>query len=341
MATAPAVKPFPLEFWKLVRQLAVVPTKWVVEGLIPQGGLNFLVAKPKVGKTTLARTLASAIVQGAEWLGQPCTPGEVWYLAYEGRLADHASHFHQLQVPADAPLVIQEQSPFPGHLPAMFAEMRKRHPVLVIIDHIQLALQLPKINDPGLVTIALQPFIEVTRETGSTFLFNAHARKGQLGGGDEDAIDALAGAGAFGGACDTYILLKKSRGGTNGAYRTIQTEQRIGDSLTPTILVFDKQAGSLRLAGDAYLYRAQQLELELYDVLVQEGALSEDEWFAHVKGATTDKRTARRHLLKDGRIIRTGSGLRGQPYTYVTTEVNSGFSSGVISGPISPPIFPV
>jgi len=309
----------------------VLPTKWVVEGLIPQGGLNFLVAKPKVGKTTLARTLASAIVQGAEWLGQPCTAGEVWYLAYEGRLADHASHFHQLNVPADAPLVIQEQSPFPGHLPAMFAEMRKRHPVLVIIDHIQLALQLPKINDPGLVTIALQPFIEVTRETGSTFLFNAHARKGQLGGGDEDAIDALAGAGAFGGACDTYMLLKKSRGGTNGAYRTIQTEQRIGESLGPTILTFDRQAGSMRLAGDAYWYRAQQLEQELYDVLVLEGALTETDWFLHVRGATNDKLTAKRHLLKAGRVLRTGAGHRGQPYTYIISPIISPISTPPIA----------
>jgi hypothetical protein len=320
--------PFPLQFIIEVLDMTLTPPRWIVDGLLPAGGLNFLVAKPKVGKTTLARSLAVAIGQGTEWLGMACQKGEVWYLAYEGRLVDHRAHFIQLGVHRDDPIVLQEQSPLPGHLDAMFAKIRERHPTLVIIDHMQLALQIPKMNDIGIVTLTLQPFIEVSRETGTAFLFLAHARKGQQGGPEEDAIDALAGAGSFGGACDTYILLRKARGGATGSYRTIQTEQRIGDSLTPTILQFDKTSGLLRFAGDVALHRTQELVEELFTAL-EEANLhnerpTEAAWLARVQGRRDAKLAAKMTLLKAQRIIREGEGTKGDPFIYVVAAPSSG-----------------
>jgi hypothetical protein len=301
----------------------IMPTRWVVQGLIPAGGLNFLVAKPKVGKTTLARTLAVAVAQGTEWFDMPTVQGEVWYLMYEGRLADAVAHLRQLNIQPEDPLVIQEQSPLPGHLEAMFAKIRERHPALVIIDHMQLALQIQKMNDTGVVTLALQPFIEISRETGTTFLFLAHARKGQPGGGDEEAIDALAGAGSFGGACDTYLLLRKGRGGAGGSHRTIETEQRIGEPLSSTILQFDRSSGRLRFAGDVALYRAQTLMEDLWTALEtanrQNDRPTEPAWFAMVPGSKGDKITAKLALVKANRVTRVGGGKKNDPYLYIVT----------------------
>ncbi len=321
--TPTIVDRFPLQFWSDVMQIPSTPTRWVVQGLLPAGGLNFLVAKPKVGKTTLARTLAVAVAHGDDWFGMPTVAGEVWYLMYEGRLADAAAHLRQIGIRPDAPLVIQEQSPTPGHLEAMFETIRQRRPSLVIVDHMQLALQIQKMNDTGIVTLALQPFIEISRETGTTFLFLAHARKGQQGGQQEDAIDALAGAGSFGGACDTYVLLRKGRGGVEGSYRTIETEQRIGEPLTPTILRFDRSTGLLTFAGDVALYRAGALVEELFEALEtanqQNDRPTEAAWFAMVPGHRGDKITARTVLMKAGRVTRDGLGVRSHPYVYVVT----------------------
>src|SRR5688500_11426454 len=43
-------------------------TEWLWEGILPSGGLSLLVAKPKVGKTTLAFHLALAVTTGTEFL---------------------------------------------------------------------------------------------------------------------------------------------------------------------------------------------------------------------------------------------------------------------------------
>jgi len=46
-------------------------------------GMSLLVAKPKVGKTTLAFNIAIATARGGELLGRSCARGAVVYLALE------------------------------------------------------------------------------------------------------------------------------------------------------------------------------------------------------------------------------------------------------------------
>jgi hypothetical protein len=44
-------------------------TSFIVEGLLPSGGLSILAGKPKSGKSTLSRQLAVAVVQGLPFIG--------------------------------------------------------------------------------------------------------------------------------------------------------------------------------------------------------------------------------------------------------------------------------
>jgi len=48
---------------------------------MPAGGLVAIVAKPKVGKTTMAEDLSVAVARGDDWLGRPTEQGAVLYLA--------------------------------------------------------------------------------------------------------------------------------------------------------------------------------------------------------------------------------------------------------------------
>ena len=48
-----------------------VKVDWLVDGLLPIGGLSLLVAKPKAGRSTLARNLVLAVAQGQDFLGKP------------------------------------------------------------------------------------------------------------------------------------------------------------------------------------------------------------------------------------------------------------------------------
>jgi hypothetical protein len=45
-----------------------VETSWIWEGILPAGGMSLVVAKPKVGKTTLAFDLAVSVAVEASFL---------------------------------------------------------------------------------------------------------------------------------------------------------------------------------------------------------------------------------------------------------------------------------
>src|SRR5439155_21849789 len=53
------------------------PVSWLLEGILPAGGLSLLAAKPKVGKSTLARNLALAVARGDEFLNRITVQGPV------------------------------------------------------------------------------------------------------------------------------------------------------------------------------------------------------------------------------------------------------------------------
>src|SRR5207237_415835 len=69
---------------------------WLVEDHLPAGGDSLLVAKPKVGKSTLARCLALAVARGEEFLGCKTTQGAVFYLALEEKRSEVRAHFRAM-----------------------------------------------------------------------------------------------------------------------------------------------------------------------------------------------------------------------------------------------------
>ncbi|MEW6570236.1 MAG: AAA family ATPase [Nitrospirota bacterium] len=60
-------------------------TEWLVDELLPTGGFSGLSAKPKVGKSTLARNLTLSIAQGTDFLGRKTNQGAVIYYALEDK----------------------------------------------------------------------------------------------------------------------------------------------------------------------------------------------------------------------------------------------------------------
>src|SRR5207244_1260514 len=71
-------------------------TQWIVEGLLPSAGISIVAAKPKVGKSTLARNLALAVARGDGFLNRPTHSGPVIYLALEEKAAEVLNHFRRM-----------------------------------------------------------------------------------------------------------------------------------------------------------------------------------------------------------------------------------------------------
>ena len=60
---------------------------WAVDDMLPTGGFSIVVAKPKVGKSTFARSLALNAARGEPFLNRGVTKGTVVYLALEDKRA--------------------------------------------------------------------------------------------------------------------------------------------------------------------------------------------------------------------------------------------------------------
>lgn len=64
---------------------ALPPPSWLVENVIPEGGLTFVYGKPGKGKSFLTLDLALRLAHGLDWHGKECKPGGVLYIAGEGK----------------------------------------------------------------------------------------------------------------------------------------------------------------------------------------------------------------------------------------------------------------
>jgi RecA-family ATPase len=64
--------------------LRLKPPSWLIEGIIPEGGLTALYGNPGDGKSFIALDMALAIASGRPWQGHPTKKGYVVYISAEG-----------------------------------------------------------------------------------------------------------------------------------------------------------------------------------------------------------------------------------------------------------------
>lgn len=210
------------------------PYAWVVQDVLPTGGLVSLYGRPKVGKSYAALQLAAAIgnPDSASWLGFPIdshcpvlylqvdTPRELWIERLED-LRKAGVSFKNVHF-ADS-----LDAPYPFNiLGDGFAwlenEVRLTSPGVVILDTIR-ELHAGDENDSA----QMKNVVAMTRAAArhASILFLAHSRKGlNLDGGREpDITDEMRGSGYVPGRMDCIIRLTD---------KTIQVKGRaIGDTV--------------------------------------------------------------------------------------------------------------
>lgn len=290
--------------------------RWVVEDRIPAGSVCLLVAKPKVGKTTAARHLAIAVARGEDWLGFPCLPGVVWYLAFEGQQRDHVAHFRQFNLTPedDARLRCYVGPMTPDLFGWMHAEAKNNPPTLIIIDTFQRFVQVKSMDDYAEVTKAFDPLIAFTRDTGAALLLIHHAGKAV----DRDPLDTVLGSTAIAGSVDNTLILAKRTG-----FRTITTRQRIGPDLDEHVIALATD-GRVSLGEARDLADRRALMQSLYNVLAAAPEpMAARPLFESVEGRRQSKVRAMAQLVADGLVLRDGTGKPKNPYIYSVPLVPS------------------
>ena len=115
------------------------------------------------------------------------------------------------------------------------------------------------------------------------------------------------------GAVSCLIELRRN---PETGMRTIRSTQRVGDDLPEMVLRFDAESRRMRLDGTRQQFEVNNLKPKIWAALGDVN-LTESQIFDVVEhGKTGAKRVALRSLYRDGRVERSGSGKKGDPYLY-------------------------
>jgi putative DNA primase/helicase len=281
-------------------------TSWLVDGILPVGGVSVLCGKPKAGKSTLAHGLALAVALGESWLGCPTARGKVCYLALEEKPAELVRHFRLMGAPETRAIRLFMDSIPRDAMDWLRRSVEEEKPALVIVDTLQRLVRARDLNDYAGVTSALDPILRLARQSGVHLMLLHHAGKGL-----REGIDTPLGSTSIAGTADTILFLKRSR-----QHRTLSSQQRYGVDLEEVIIDLDDRRRPV-VAGSHKECERKRVRVEILRTLQSEPEpLSREEIEREVEGATAVLRGALKELVDGGEITRAGRGRRGDPFLY-------------------------
>ncbi len=280
--------------------------EWLIEGLLPQGGIALLVAKPKVGKSTISRDLTHALVTGRPFLSRQVITGRVIFLALE----DHPDRLRE-QFCASGLTgredVLVHVGPAPKDGIRWLANVVERFaPSLVVVDPLFKLVRVSDANAYAETSTAFEGLTRIARGSGAALLLIHHANKGSEGG------DSVLGSTSILGLVDTVMLVKRY-----DDVRTIRTTHRYGEDMTETVVEMDTETGRLHIGGAFDEAKSDSVLSRITEALGRAGRLlTEPEIREAVEGDRTAVAKALRRGVKDDVILRNGAGKRGQPFRY-------------------------
>jgi hypothetical protein len=210
-----------------------MPTPYTVDGLLPQGGFSVLGAKPKAGKSSLARFEAVSVSKGASVLGRTSQQGEVILISLEDprHHTDNCLHVLGHDPKKDAQIHIVEQlSPnIDVTIEAIGSTLVKMPDVrLVIVDTLMKLLRIDDVDKYVGMMTAVEKLRNLARQFPRVHIQGlSHCKKVKC----DDPFDALLGSTALRGETDANIALFQ-----DGGDRVIATETRIGRAVPQTLL---------------------------------------------------------------------------------------------------------
>jgi len=285
---------------------------YVWEDYLSEGSLALLASKPKTGKSTLTYEMAVKVAMGKPFLGRATQAGGVLILAAEEHRRDVR---HRLQTLGAEQLENLHVHCGPlADTPDMYHQLdefiREHKVKLVIVDTLNTFWSVEDENSATQVTAAVKPLLKLARDTGAAVLLVHHSRKGEGDHGDE-----IRGSGALFSLLDVALILKR---------HDVETQRKLTAisrySETPAELVIELRDHGYEALGDPAAAGKQakltKLEGALSDVPMETKELA--------KKAGVSPRGAYallESLARDGRVDRSGTGRRNDPFRYSCKRV--------------------
>lgn len=229
------------------QELPKAPQPWVIDKLIPMGGLVNLYGKPKTGKSFLALSMAQAIVnQEPDWCGYHiAAPGPVAYLQIDTPREEWSARLSKISIKpsANSDLWIADMwqvpefpfnilNPQQTELRWLKQSIASINPVLTVIDTLR-EVHSGDENDSTNMRNVIAHLVDACRP--SAIMLLSHARKDSMMtvNGDDDMMDQARGSSYVAGRMDVVMKLTQKRlmfkgRATGQTIETIQQDPNTG-----------------------------------------------------------------------------------------------------------------
>lgn len=280
---------------------------WLVDGLLIRGGTSLVVAKPKAGKTTLARAIALAVSRGDICLGRATHRGRVIMLGFEEHQKWLQRALRSMGVTASDEIYLHlGEAPREG-VEWLRALVMSHRPVLVVVDPLLKLVRAQDANDYAQMSRLLEPLNTIARHSGAHLMLVHHASKGERLEG-ESAL----GSTAFTALVDSIVALTRHPDGR----RTLKTRQRYGEDCE-IALELDPETQTV-YAGSPHSRGSQpDIRAEIANVVGNsELPLTAAEVRAKVGRGMEAVRNALNEAVNSGELQRRGTGTRGDQFLF-------------------------
>lgn len=279
---------------------------WIVRELLPGGGTSLLIAKPKVGKSTLVRHLIRCISRGESFLGREVSQGPVLYCCFEDNPLEVAKSFRKMGLSESDPVHIAvDRMKSEDAIPWLCQEIERLGPKLIVVDTLGKMLPIRDLNDYSDVNHGFMPLLDMMKKfPGTHLMFVHHASKAVRDAGD----NALGSTAVFGNV-DVLIHMNK-----HGQNRFLEAEpQRYGAHLPAMALSMCSETGGISgtvvVDGDDDGTVCDRIITAL-----SEGEKTAAELRKAIRVKTNHMQAVIAQLVEEGTLARRGSGKRGSPH---------------------------
>ena len=296
--------PGPLQLYSTTELLRMPPPTWLIEPVVPRGGLIGLYGPPGTCKSFLAIDMALCVASGRPWQGHSTEHGPVLYIAAEGSTGITKRVLAWLKTrvvkSGDANVAwlttgvpVNVDSDEMGHLMDRLTDELPTEPTLVIVDTLARCFDGDE-NQQQDMGRFIAGIDWMRHELGSTVIVVHHTR---LDG------DRERGNTAFRGAADTMLSVSR---GSKGAIKLECTKQKDAEEFKTISfeLVVVPGTDSCVVGSDR---RAAEKTLklgEILQVLADHGPLTWDQWLSSSGVARTSFQRYVVELKESGQIIR-------------------------------------
>lgn len=261
-----------------------------------------MTSRPKDGKSDTARNGVKAIATGGLWLGRRCKKGKALWIGLEEPVAHLMDRLEVMSMTTLDNIVYVVEQPQGDESKWLRAVVKQHRPDIVFIDTIGRFCRIEEINSYSQVTRATQPLLDLRTQYGTTFVFLHH--QGNNG--------KTLGSTMWEGVVDTIMSITRSRENK----RFVQTKQRSGSDMEPTVLSYNPENGEITCAESAFMADKRIAEQNILAYIETVSDASREELANKCGRLASIGRAAVDSLASQGLIVATGDGKRSSPRRY-------------------------